>query len=352
MTRQGLFSIFFIALLLLITSQIFFIFMPFFQPLFWAAILAFTFYPVFERLLGVMKGRRGPAAFFTTTLILLLALPFTAFVVVKLAGQALEFLQFVSEAANEGRIERWIGELRSHPWVQQIEKKALSLHGVEGLFREWISKLSEHVGTFTVHTAGSITKNILLFQAGFLLTIFLVFFFLRDGHQIIKFIYTITPLEDSEKSVIFKRIAETFAAVIRGQILTAFVQGIVAGAIFYFLGLPVPVLIGAVTFLASLVPFLGATGVWLPFVIYLFFSQQIAKAVILLLLGIFVISLVDNFLKPALIGEKTKLPYLLLFLGIMGGLFAYGFVGIFLAPVVMTLFFALIKIYQEKYTLK
>jgi predicted PurR-regulated permease PerM len=352
MTRQGLFSIFFIALLLLITSQIFVIFAPFFQPIFWAAILAFTFYPVFEALKRFFKDRRGPAAFLTTLLILSLALPFAAFVVVKFAEQALEFLHFVSEAVNEGRIEGWIGQLRAHPWIQQIEKKALSLHGVDEMFREWISKLSQHAGTFTVQTAGSITKNILLFQAGFFLTIFLVFFFLRDGHGIIKFIYTITPLEDSEKKVIFRQITETFAAVIRGQILTAFVQGLLAGTIFYFLGLPVPVLIGAITFLASLVPFLGATGVWLPFVVYLFFSQQNIKAVILLLLGVFVISLVDNFLKPALIGEKTKLPYLLLFLGIMGGLIVYGFLGIFLAPVVMTLFFALIKIYQEKYTLQ
>ncbi len=110
-----------------------------------------------------------------------------------------------------------------------------------------------------------------------------------------------------------------------------------------------PIFFAALTFLAALVPVFGTPLVWFPFVIYLICLQQYGKAAALFFLGAFGISLIDNFLKPVLIGKKTRLPYLLLFLGILGGLQVYGLVGIFLAPAVLSFFFSLIKIYREKF---
>jgi predicted PurR-regulated permease PerM len=181
------------------------------------------------------------------------------------------------------------------------------------------------------------------------LAFFLVFIFFKDGQTIIDFIYQITPLAENTKSAVFSQINGTLGAVIRGQMLTSLAQSVIAGIVFASLGLPGPIFFALVTFLASLIPVLGAQMIWLPLVGFLVLSNQMTKAIILFVLGVGVISLVDNLMKPALIGEKTKLPYSLLFFGILGGLKVYGLMGVFLAPVILSLFFALIKIYRENF---
>ena len=130
---------------------------------------------------------------------------------------------------------------------------------------------------------------------------------------------------------------------------TSVAQGILCGVVFLVLGLPAPHFFGFVTFIATMIPVLGATLVWMPFVVYLFAAQQTTKAVILLLLGVFVISMVDNIIKPILIGERTKVPIFLLFFGVLGGMNAYGFTGVFLGPLCITIFFALVRIYKMRY---
>ena len=142
---------------------------------------------------------------------------------------------------------------------------------------------------------------------------------------------------------------ETFSAVLRGQLVTGIAQAVLLGLVFWLLGLPLPVFFAALTFLTALIPIFGAAAVWLPFVIYLVIFKLYVKALALLFLGTFLISAVDNFLKPLLIGEKAKLPYFLLFLGILGGIQVYGIMGIFLAPAVLSLFFVLIRIYRQKF---
>ena len=140
------------------------------------------------------------------------------------------------------------------------------------------------------------------------------------------------------KEVVFQRLAGTVSAVVRGLVVTGGVQGILAGAAFWTLGVPYPLFLGLLIAFLALIPIGGAVLVWLPSAAYLFFSGSWGKALTLFLWGALVISMVDNFLKPLLIGEKTKLPTLFLFLAILGGLVFYGFIGVFLGPVILALF--------------
>ena len=178
---------------------------------------------------------------------------------------------------------------------------------------------------------------------------FLTFVFFKHGERIYNFIFEIAPFEKETKKALFKQIHETFVAVIRGQLLTSVTQAAVAGIMFTALGVPIPLFFTFLIFLTSLIPILGAASVWFPIAVYLLVMQLYGKAIILFVAGFFGISLLDNIMKPAIIGERTKLPYFLLFFGIMGGMKFYGLMGIFLAPVVLSIFFALIKIYREKY---
>ena len=344
LSRNQLISAFFIALLLFIVYHIILILSPFLVPIFWAIIIAFGFYPLYKKIRGRLGGAEAAAAFLTTLLIFLLFVPVVAVVIVNIAEEGIKFYHWLSEFIREGHLQEFLNELRSFPIVSKLEN-----YLSKGNSESWLSGQASAAAEFAGRQTGVLTKNILLFAIRSVLTFFFVFFFLKDGGKIYRFLYEITPLEEENKKEIFHRLYDTFTAVLRGQLVTAFVQALLAGAAFWLLGLPIPVFFAAVTFLTAMIPIFGAAAVWFPFVVYLLIIQSYSKALVLFLVGMLGISLVDNFLKPLLIGEKAKLPYFLLFLGILGGLQIYGVMGIFLAPAVLSVFFVLIKIYREKF---
>jgi len=349
MTREQFISLFFIALLIVVIHQICLIFSPFFRAIFWSGILAFGFYPLYGRLRRALKPRETLAAFLMTLGIFLLVVPPVILLAINLTGQAVDLYQGASAYIREGRLEQLVEQIRSIALVQRIEVSLFQWEPLKQNVADWLLNSTRAIGNFAAAQAGTVTKNILLVALNTVLMTVLLFIFLKDGEKIYQFLYDIAPFEEKNKKSLFKQVNETFAAVIRGQLLTSLTQAVVAGFVFWILGLPVPILFAALTFLIALIPVLGASGVWFPLVIYLVTLQQYGRAIVLFFFGTLVISLIDNLMKPALIGEKTKLPYFLLFFGILGGLKLYGLMGIFIAPVILSLFFALTKIYQEKF---
>ena len=349
MTRDQFISLFFIALLIFVVYQVFLVFFPFSRAIFWSAILAFGFYPLYEKLRTRLKPNETLAALLMTALIFLIVVPPVVLLIINVTGQAIELYQSATAYVREGQLEKLIEQIRSMTVIQKIESHVFQWEPLKQGATEWILRTSKAIGNFAATQVGTITKNIFLVVLNLVLMSFLLFIFLKDGEKIYQFIYQIAPLEEKNKKSIFKQINETFSAVIRGQLLTSIAQASVAGTIFWILGLPTPILFAAITFFAALIPVVGASAVWLPLVIYLITQNETARAVALFVFGVLVISLIDNIMKPALIGEKTKLPYFLLFFGILGGIKLYGLMGIFIAPVILSLFFALVKIYQEKY---
>ena len=349
MTRDQFISLFFIALLLFIVYQFLMILSPFFRAFFWSAILAFGFYPLYERLKRKLKTHEILAAGLMTFLIFLLVIPPVILLVINVGTQAIELYQLATDYISQGGIEKLIEQIRSLHLVQSLEAQILQWEPLKQNLTEWILSTSRAIGNFATGQAATITKNLLLVLLNTMLMTFLLFIFLKDGNKIYKFIYQIAPLEEKTRKAVFGQINETFAAVIRGQLLTSITQALVAGIVFWLLGLPLPLFFAAATFLVGLIPVVGASAVWVPLAFYLVATHQYIKAGILFVIGTLVISLIDNIMKPILIGERTRLPYFLLFFGILGGIKLYGLMGIFIAPVVMSLFFSLIKIYQEKY---
>jgi predicted PurR-regulated permease PerM len=349
MKRDQFVSLCFLALLVFVVYQVFWIFSPFFKAIFWSAILAFTFYPVYEKVRNnpFKIGETG-SALLMTVIIVLVVIPPLIYIIINMAAQAVDLYQTASDYIRTGGLESFIERLRSLSYIQSIEERIFEWEPLKRNVSEWLLSTARSIGNFTAAQAGTITKNIFFIILNLILMFFLIFVFLRDGEKIYGFIYQIAPLEEQNKRPIFRRINETLSAVIRGQILTSFTQAVVAGTAFWLLGLPIPIFFGALIFIAGMIPVVGASSVWLPLAFYLLIVQEYVRAGILFVFGFLVISLIDNFMKPALIGEKTKLPYFLLCFGILGGLKVYGIIGIFLAPVVLSLFFVLVKIYQEK----
>lgn len=318
------------------------------KPIFWAAILAFAFYPLHTFFRKKIPGSDTLTALLTTFLIILTVIPPVIFLILNLTGQAIELYQSATLYIRDGNIERLIDQVRSLSFIQKIEARAILWEPLKENATAMILNASKATANFAIAQAGVITKNLFFLSLNALLAFCLIFVFLKDGPKIYNFIYQIAPFEEENKRLIFGKIDETFSAVIRGQILTSIIQSVTAGFVFRFLGLPAPIFFAGATFMATLIPFLGAVSVWVPLTLYLFAVQLYPKALILLVCGIF-ISTIDNFTKPALIGEKMKLPYFLLFFGILGGISLYGLMGIFLGPLILSLFFALITIYREKF---
>lgn len=349
MTRDQFISFVFIAVLVLVVSQIFLILSPFSRAIFWSAILAFGFYPLYEKLKKRLKTNETLAAALMTLVIFLVVVPPVIFIILNVAGQAIELYQSAVAYIREGGLEKLIDRIRAFSAIQNLEARLFQWEPLKQSVTQWILNTAQAIGDFATAETAELTKNIFLVGLNTVLMTVLIFVFLKDGEKIYAFVHRIAPFEEKTKKSIFRQINETFSAVIRGQLLSGLIQALLTAAIFWVLRLPLPIFFASITFLTALIPVVGASAVWLPFVIYLALQAQMVKAIVLFLFGLLVISLTDNIVKPALIGEKTKLPYFLLFFGILGGMKVYGLMGIFIAPVILSLFFALVTIYQEKY---
>jgi predicted PurR-regulated permease PerM len=159
----------------------------------------------------------------------------------------------------------------------------------------------------------------------------------------------LVPLAESHKAKFFARLDQTTLAVVAGMVITALTQGLLAGLAYWLLGVPFPLVFTALTALTAFIPLGGTALIWVPVSIYLFVVAPVWKGIVMLAWGIGVVTTVDNVLKPLLIGRGAQLPTLFLFFSILGGLAAYGFIGLFLGPILLAILMTAIEIYREEY---
>ena len=349
MSRQQLFAAFFFAVFLFLLAQLYSLFSVFLVPLVWTIILVLTVYPLYSFLLQLLQGRRTLTSLLMTVLVVqAVAVPVFLFSRV-LTGQVVDFYGWVQGAVQSGEMqgfltswqETFLGRLWKN-WGPQIvlpelDLPALALQG------------ANVASQFIVERATGIAKNLFVLLFDFLIISFSLFFLFRDGEDLYKTLRDIIPMEPEHKDEIFHRFYETVSAVVQGMVATALAQGVLAGIGFWALGMPFSFVLACAAALLSLQPLGGAAVVWLPCALYLGFVGSWTKGIILIAYGTIIISGIDNIIKPWIIGGRTNLPTFFLFFGILGGLQAYGFLGIFLGPVVLATIVAFVKIYREEY---
>ena len=349
MNRKHLISLFFIVLLLYILFNVIYILSPFLNPIFWASMITFAFYPFYQQVLKRIANTTL-SSLVVTLVVFLAAAPLAILCILVAIKEVVHFYEWLSQFIQSGGAERFLQGLREISLIKRLEEmKLIQWDTLKTQLEDIAINSAGSIGNFVLKNATILTKNVITGLFNFLLTFFLIFFLLRDGDKVVRFIREITPLDEETKDEIFHQLSETFSATLRGQILTSLAQAAVLGLVFWILRLPLPGLFAGIAFLASMIPLVGVSSVWVPFCIYLFIGQEYVRATALLALGALVISGIDNVLKPLVIGQKTKLPYSLLFIGILGGIQVYGVMGVFLAPAMLTLFFVLIRIFQRKF---
>ena len=183
----------------------------------------------------------------------------------------------------------------------------------------------------------------------FFLMLYLLFFFLRDGPRMLEALVRALPLGDQRERHLLGRFAEVSRATIKGTLVVGIVQGTIGGIAFAVLGIGAPVLWGTMMALLSILPAVGTALVWLPAAIFLIVSGQIVGGIALILVGVFVIGLVDNLLRPMLVGRDTRLPDYLILLSTLGGLAGFGLAGIIIGPIIAAFFMSVWQMAEKEF---
>jgi predicted PurR-regulated permease PerM len=347
--RENLFAGAFIVILVTLLWLVFSVLEPFWMDFMWALIFALTLYPVFTRLKNLLRGRGTLAALILTLLILIsLALP-GSFLLMNLGQEAKDAYRALSKISFSEKGMVLAQKLRNSGLQPYLERWGIQPEQTEALVWNGIASGLKDVPRIIGERVSAIFKNLAIFVIHLLFVMVALFFFLRDGSRYAHFIVGLLPLERPYQERAVSAFSNTVTAVVRSMFVTAFVQGILAGAGFAVVGLPVPILLGLLTAVNSFIPFLGATSVWLPASIWLIIQEEFLKGIGLGLYGFFIISMIDNFIKPMIIGESTRIPVFILFFTILGGLKVYGVLGIFLGPIILSMGMAFLTIYREIY---
>ncbi len=351
MKKEHIFLIFILFLTFLSFYLLYQILSPFLTPILWAVLVAIIFFPPFQRLQRLMKKKAVLSALtMTLLLVLLIILPFTL-LTISLANEVTDFYHWVQEMVKTGRLEAYVEDVKSIPVFHMILARLdrfIDLSKVDS--PDMLLKNIQQMSTFLFNQTTKILKGLSTFVFGFFFTLLSLYYLFKDGDHLLSRLKEIAPLPPKQRDLLIHRFTQMVQATIYGGILVAMVQGIVGGVAFWLLGLPSPVFWGTAMAFLSFIPVGGTALIWGPAALILILQGIYLKGVILLGIGIFGISMVDNFIRPLFISSKTNIHPLLLFFAVLGGIQSFGLVGLVAGPLIATFCLTLIEIYVEGIT--
>jgi len=320
---------------------------PFLGPILWALLLAFLLFPWYRKLCRKLKGRRGLAALLLTAGVTLGIVVPVAMLGTAFAGQAAALMDRVSEIATRYRIARPQDILRLPVLDGVVQWISDRIPVTAEQVQAWIVQGARQALAFVAASSRFVFLGALGVVVGLTLMLFVLYFFFRDGEEIARRAVRLIPLDAERKRRLVKHLSEVTRAVVFGSLLTALVQGTLVGIAFAVAGLPSPIVFGVLASAASLIPFVGTALVWLPGAVVLAAQGKWGWAIFLLVWGIVVVGLSDNLLRPLFISGRAEIAALPVFIGVIGGLAAFGTIGLFLGPLVIALVLALIRFAEE-----
>ncbi|WPB59324.1 AI-2E family transporter [Xylophilus sp. GOD-11R] len=326
----------FLLLLVGVTLAFGWILFPYYGAIFWAAILAMLFRPVFRWLVKRFKGRANLAALCTLCLVLVIVILPTAFITASLVQEGSAIYQKLQ--SGEINIGRYVQQIFDHvpSWVMGLMER-FGVGDMGALQAKLMAALNE--GSRNLATSAiNFGQNTFDFLVGFAIMLYLLFFLIRDGRDVSLMIRDAIPLEERHKHKLLGKFTTVIRATVKGNIAVAVAQGAIGGITFFFLGIHGAVLWGVLMALLSLLPAIGAGLVWGPVAIYFLATGAVAKALVLVFVGVFVIGLVDNILRPLLVGKDTKLPDYIVLISTIGGMALFGLNGFVIGPVIAAMF--------------
>lgn len=329
---------FFLLMLVVVTLAFFWVLLPFYGAVFWGAVFAIVFSPLHLRLMRRLPGRPTAAAVLTLLLILLLVIFPLGIVSAMLVQEANFVVQRVQ--SGEFSFSRYFQLIFDAlpDWVTRLmDRFGLTSLGV---VQERITASLTRGSQFIAGQALTIGQSTFDFLVSFFVMLYLLFFLLRDGNDLALRVKDTLPLAPDVKRRLTVKFTTVIRATVKGNIVVAMIQGALGGLIFWVLDVHASVLWGTLMAVLSLLPAVGAAMVWLPVAIYFLVSGDVWQGITLIAFGVFVIGLVDNLLRPILVGKDTRMPDYVVLLSTIGGLSLFGLNGFVIGPVIAALFIA------------
>jgi predicted PurR-regulated permease PerM len=317
---------------------------PLWQPLVWAALIGALLAPLTSRLATRLGNRpRFAAGIMTVGVVLLVLLPLIA-IGGAVAAQASQLVGHIDTSALRTAdidLSRYPVLAKPLHWLEATA--GISLSQIE----TWVVTGARRMLEVVASSGGSMFLGAVGTLVNFILMLFVLFFVLRDGPRFAESVVRMLPIEPSLRGKLWRHLIDVTRAVFMGIGLTALVQGVLLGIGFAIAGLPSPLVFGVLGALFALVPVVGTAVIWVPATLWLLLQGEPGYALFIAGWGIIAVGSVDNFLRPILISGRVEVPTLAVFIGVMGGLSAFGFVGLFLGPIVLGLLVALFRFTTE-----
>jgi predicted PurR-regulated permease PerM len=335
----------FFALVLVITAIFLWMVRGFLMPVFWAAVFAVLFHRLFLALARLLGDRRAFAAAITTILVVFVVLIPFSLIAAAVAQQAISLYQRIVT-----------GQIDLHAPIAFVERSLprlmalLTDYGVDTV--QLRSSIEAAAVTTTQWIAGqalTIGQNIVTVTILFALMLYFLFFFLRDGEAILRAAIRALPMGDEREERLFRKFAEVSRATVKGTLAIAAIQGAIGGLLFWFVGIQAALFWAVIMGILSLLPAVGPALVWGPAAIILFATGQLGRGLVLVVGGVVVISVIDNVLRPILVGRETKMPDYLILLATLGGISMFGLAGFVMGPIIAALFLVMWEMFADEY---
>lgn len=328
----------FLALLIAVTAAFGWILWPFFGALFWGVVLAILFAPLYRWLLHRWRGRESLAALATLAVIVLIVLLPLGLLSASLVSEGAGFYQRMQ--AGELDVGRHFDQvMQALPsWVTE-RMNQVGLGNMVALKQKLTAAVSQGASLIATQ-ALSIGQNTFEFIVNFFITIYLVFFLLRDGRVLARYLNAAIPLEEEDKRKLRIKFTTVIRAAVKGNVVVAIAQGTLGGLAFWALGVSGALLWGVVMAFLSLLPAIGAGLVWVPVALYLLATGELWSGLGLIAYGVLVIGMVDNVLRQVLVGKDTKMPDYVVLISTLGGMAVFGLNGFVIGPVIAAMFMA------------
>lgn len=335
------------VLLALVTLALGYILLPFYGAILWGVIIALVFAPLNQWLLPRVRQQRTTAALLTLLIVLVIVvLPMAAVAAALASEAAVVYARLESGELNPALYFRGVFDALPS-WVTAVLDR-FGLVSFNTLQRRLTAALTQGTQFIATQTF-SVGQNAFDFFASFFITLYLAFFLVRDGQTRLQPVWQTLPLAEPDKAHLLQTFVTTVRATVKGNLLVAIIQGALGGLAFWALGVSGALLWAVLMAFMSLLPAVGAGLVWLPVATWLVLTGSLWKGVGLVLYGVLVIGLVDNLLRPILIGRDTRLPDYIVLITTLGGMAVFGLNGFVLGPVIAAMFIAFWQIHVAQH---
>ena len=344
MTKQRVTTLFLVSLAVAALILCFIIFKPFIGPLLSAAVIAIVFFPVQAKM---VKWVRSPslAALLSTILVVLLVVVPAVAIGVAITEEVTDLYHELGERSSEsGGWSPYITELLRRPtaWISRY----VDLSQIDP--RAWLLARLQQVGSLLLSELGIVLGNITSFLINSVIALFTLFFLFREGKSLRRRVAAVLPLKSEQVEHLFNGISNTIIATVYGGLVVAAVQGTLTGLALAVLGMRSPVLWGVVAAFFSLLPLVGSSVVWVPAALYLFATGHWVMGLLLVGWGAGVVGTIDNVLRPMLMRGRVEMHTLLIFFSVFGGVRAFGFLGLFIGPVILAVTISLLRMLRDE----